>query len=162
MHFGPVVRGVCALLFAGSVGALVLVSARYRGSDASALKTFLTLAVLILGAGTVELFGVSHRLVPGGIERVAPMRKRLVIHWPDVVAIEWSPVLRWYEVTAGDGERVRVYQQLTGIPAFARAVLEGVPAAVIDARPGLRGQLENASRGVSPPAEVERDEWRTP
>jgi len=162
MQFGPVLRGMCVLLFVAVAAALVMVSMRYRGADAGALKAFLALALVLIGAGTVEVLGVAHRLVPGGIERVAPGRKRILVRWPDVVAIDWIPRTRWFELTSRHGVRVRVYQQLSGLAAFAQAVLDGVPADVIDARPGPRRQLERTSRGLAPSDDGEREEWRTP
>lgn len=162
MQFGPMVRGGCVLLLVAVIAAGVVASMRSRGADAEALTAFLALAFLLIGAGTVEVLGVAHRLVLGGIERVAPGRKRVVVRWPDVVAVAWMPSARWYELRSRDGVRVRVYQQLSGIASFAQAVLEGVPAQVIDGSPGLRRRLEQTSRGQPAPDDSDRDEWRAP
>ena len=161
MQFGRVVRGTCLLLLVGVAAALAVASMR-RGPDAAALTAFLALALVMLGAGTVEVFGVAHRLVPGGIERVAPGRRRALVRWEDVVAVEWIPSARWYELTSRDGVRIRVYQQLNGIASFARAVLDGVPARVIDGRPDLRRHLERSSRGQPLPDDSDREAWRGP
>ncbi len=160
MQFGPAARAVCAVLLVIATVSLVMFSLRSCGTEGGALKAFLGFAVLLCVAATVEVFGVAHRLVPGGIERVAPGRARLVLRWGDVVHFEWSPSTRWYELRTRAGERARVYAQLSGIASFARAALEGVPAEVVDATPGLRSQLEAQARGVEPPGAVERDEWQ--
>jgi Bacterial PH domain len=160
MQFRPLVRATSVLLLVVAAAAGLMVSARHRGAEAGALEVFLALAVLLLGAGAVEVLGVAHRLAPDGIERVAPGRKRTLVRWSDVVGIDWIATTRWYELTSRDGERVRVYQQLSGLPSFARAALDGIPAEVVDARRGLRRQLEQASRGVAPPDDSEREEWR--
>ncbi len=158
MRFSPVVRAACVLLLVAVAIAGAVASGR-QGSGAMVLRIFLAVALGLIGLGTVEVLGVAHRLVPGGIERVAPGRRRVLIRWSEVVAIEWIAEARWYQLTSRSGERVRVYQQLRGVSSFARAALEGVPPQVIAARPGLRRQLELASQGVPPP-EPERDEWR--
>jgi hypothetical protein len=161
MQFGPVVRTVSLLLVVAAATALLVVSLRVRGAELGVVRIFLVVLVLLLGAGVVEVFGVAHRLVPGGIERVAPARKRVLVRWSDVESVEWSARTGWYEVRARNGEVVRVYRQLTGMAAFARAALDGAPAHVLDANPGLRQRLELVARGLEPPDEPEREEWRT-
>lgn len=161
MRFGRLVRGTCLVLLVGVAAALGAVSMR-PGPDAVALTAFLALALLAIGAGTVEVFGVAHRLVPGGIERVAPWRRRARVRWADVVAVAWIPTARLYQLTSRDGVRIRVHQQLSGLASFARAVLDGVPAAVIDERPSLRRHLEGTARGESLPDDSDRAEWRGP
>lgn len=155
MQFGPAARATCAALLLAAAVALVALSMRSRTTEGSALKAFLAVAVLMLGAATIEVFGVAHRLLPGGIERVAPGRTRGILRWANVVDVEWSPRTQWYEVRTRDGEMVRVYQQLGGIAAFARAALDGLPAEVLEARPELRQQLEATARGLPAPASFE-------
>lgn len=161
MQFGPVVRGACVVLLVGAAAALAVASMR-SGPDAAPLTAFLGLALGMIGVGTLEVFGVAHRLVPGGIERVAPWRRRALVRWADVVAVAWIPSARWYQLTSRDGVRIRVYEQLSGLASFARAVLDGVPAAVIDERPSLRRHLEGTARGESLPDDSDRAEWRGP
>jgi hypothetical protein len=160
MQFGTGVRLGVALLVASAATALLAVSLRQRGGDASALRLFLLLVLVALGAATIEVFGVAHRVTPQAIERVAPWRQRATLRWSEVTSLEWSGRTRWYEVRGRSGARVRVYQQLTGMATFARAALEGVPAAVLDAQPGLRRRLELHAQGIEPPGEPEREEWR--
>jgi hypothetical protein len=161
MQFGPVVRAASLLLVLAAAVAFAAVSLRVRGAELAALRIFLMALVLLLGAGAVEVWGVGHRLVPGGIERVAPARPRATLRWRDVISLEWSARTGWYEVRVRDGETVRVYGQLRGLPAFARAALEGVPAPVLDASPGLRERLALVASGREPPDEPEREEWKT-
>lgn len=162
MQFGLAARATCALLFLLAAAGLVLFAMRSRATEGGVAKAFLAIAVLMCGAATVEVFGVAHRLVPGGIERVAPGRSRAVLRWADVVDVQWAPAVRWYEVRTRAGELVRVYAQLSGIRSFARAVLDGVPPPVIDGRSGLRQRLEAEVHGVSPDGEADREEWRRP
>ena len=160
LQFGPVVRGTLALLLAAAAAALVGVSMRYRGADARFLRITLAFFLVVLGGSGVEIFGVAHRLVPGGIERVTPWQKQLVVRWADVTSVSWSAPVQAYEVRTRNGEVVRVYQQLTGIASFARAALGGIPPSVLDADPGVRSRLEQLSRGEPPPDEPEPEPWR--
>jgi hypothetical protein len=160
MQYGAPARISAALLFVVAVAALLLVGTRHHGAGSGAPKVFLVVASLALGAATVEVFGVAHRLRPDGIERVMPWRPRAVIRWAEVTSLEWVEATHWFELRARSGERVRVHRQLTGMVTFARAVLEGVPAEVIDARPGLRQRLEQLARGATPPDEPDQEAWR--
>lgn len=160
MQYGAAARVAAALLLVVAVGALLFVGTRHHGAGSTAPKAFLVLASLALGAATVEVFGVAHRLRADGIERVAPWRARAVVRWAEVTSIEWVEATRWFELRARSGERIRVPRQLSGMAAFARAALEGVPAEVIDAQPGLRHRLEQLARGIEPPDEPEPEAWR--
>lgn len=160
MQYGALARVAAALLLVLAVAALLFVGTRHHGSGSTAPKVFLVVASLALGAATVEVFGVAHRLRSDGIERVAPWRPRAVVRWAEVTSLEWVEATHWFELRSRSGERVRVSRQLTGMAAFARAALEGVPAHVIDARPGLRHRLEQLARGVQPPDEPDPDAWR--
>ncbi len=127
--------------------------------DVNALQVFLAMLVAMLLFATIQVFGVAHRLVPGGIERVSPGRQRVILRWGDVAAIQWVPKARAFELQSRRRDRVHVEAQLTNMERFARAALEGIPPEVIDARPGVRQQLEQLAGGRTPPLEPDRDEW---
>ena len=160
MQYGAAARVTVALLLVLAVGALLFVGTRHHGGGSTPPKVFLALVSLALGAATVDVFGVAHRLRADGIERVAPWRPRVVVHWAEVTSMAWVEATGWFELRARSGERIRVHRQLSGMAAFARAALEGVPAGVIDAQPGLRHRLEQLARGVVPPDEPEPESWR--
>jgi hypothetical protein len=158
MRFHPVARVATAVLLVVVVIASVIVARLREAHGLTLLQVFLGVVFLMLAAATLEVFGVAHRLVPGGIERVVAFRQPVIIHWADVVAIGWSANVRWYELRSSRGERLRVDQRLTAMDSFARAALEGIPGHVLDRQPGLRQQLENAARGLAPPDERDRGE----
>jgi hypothetical protein len=160
MRYRPATRATSLVLLVFGVAVFVIVSFFRERHDVTVLQVFLAIVVLMLTSGTIQVFGIAHRLVPGGIERRSPFRQRVLVRWADVSAIEWVPRTRWYELASRRGERLRVAQQLTNVEAFARAALEGIPAEVIDARPGLRAQLDETARGISPPIDHDREEWR--
>lgn len=160
MQFGAAARAVTLLLLAVAVVGFVLLTTRLRGNETNVPRLLLAAVVLALGAATVDVFGVAHRLRPDGIERVTPWSRRAVIRWSEVTSIEWVERARWFEVRARGGERVRVPEQLGGMASFARSILEGVPAAVLDARAGLRQRLELLAGGTRPPDEPEPEAWR--
>lgn len=159
LQFGAGVRAVVVLLLVAALAAFLILSTRHRGGS-QVPRLFLLAAILALGAATVDVLGVAHRLRPDGIERVTPWRRRALVRWSDVTSIEWVGSTRWFEVRSRRGEGVRVYAQLTGVAAFARAVLDHVAADVIDAEPGLRALLERLARGIPPPDEPEPEAWR--
>lgn len=160
MQFGTATRIVILLLLAAAVVGFLLLTLRDRAGGAEVPRVLLGAVILALVASAVDVFGVAHRLRPDGIERVTPWSRRAVIRWAEVTSVEWVERTRWFELRARSGERVRVPERLSGVAAFARAVLEGVPAQVLDAGPGLRARLEQLARGERPPEEPEPEAWR--
>jgi len=159
LRFGVVPRLLCAVFTAGAAVGLLVAAASYHGADSAAPIAFLALFLAAVVATAFEVFGVAHRMTPDGLERVAPWRPRVTIRWSEVTAFAWSGPTRSYDLRARGGERIRVYEGLTGIAAFARAALAGAPAEVLDAQPGLRQRLEERARGIPPPIETGREDW---
>lgn len=159
LRFGAAARTASAALVAGTLTALT-VAAVDPGAGGAPLLAFLAFAVAATGAAAIEVFGVAHRLTSDGIERVTPWRRRVAIRWSDVASVEWTGRAGWFELRSRTGDTVRVYRQLAGIATFAAAALEGLPAGVIDGRPGLRERLEQLARGEEPPDVSDREEWR--
>lgn len=160
MQFGTPTRLVTVLLLAAAVVGFLVLTLRVRAGDAQVPRVLLGGVILALVAATVDVFGVAHRLRPDGIERVTPWSRRAVIRWAEVTSIEWVERARWLELRARSGERLRVPERLTGMAPFARAVLDGVPPEVLDAKTGLRARLELLARGAHPPEEPEPEAWR--
>lgn len=154
MRYPAPARIVVVVLLCAAVAGLVALSARSRGEDGLP-RLFLALVVVALAAAAVDVFGTAHRLRGDGIERGSPWSRRVLIRWAEVSSLQWVERTGWFEVRSRRGDAIRVYQQLGGMASFARAVLDGVPAEVIDARPGLRHRLEQLARGEAPPAEPE-------
>ncbi len=159
LRYPPATRVTSVVLLVFGISASVVVLMLRGVRDPNALQVFLAILVLMLLFATVQVFGVAHRLVPGGIERVSPGRQRVLLRWGDMAAIQWVPKTRAFELESRRHDRVRVEAQLTNVERFARAALEGISPEVIDARPGVRRQLEELARGRTPPLEPDRDEW---
>jgi hypothetical protein len=74
------------------------------------------------------------------------------LKWRNVTRLTYSRGLRWFRIETASGEVVRISAMLTGLPEFARAVLEQVPSYAIDdsAREVLRacgqGELPRLAR----------------
>ncbi len=160
MQFGALARGLTVLLLVASAVAFLVLTVRDRGGQWTIPMFLLAALTLALVGASVDVFRVAHRLRTDGIERVTPWSPRAVIRWSDVVSMEWIERTRWFEVRARSGERIRIPAQLEHLDAFARAALDGVPAAALDGQPGLRRRLEQLARGEPPPDEPEEEAWR--
>lgn len=160
LQFGQPARWLTVVLLVAAASGFLVLTLRGRGGEWAVPRIALAVVTLALVGATVDVFQVAHRLRPDGIERVTPWSRRAVIRWAEVASIEWVERGRWFELRARSGERIRVPDQLRHVDAFARAVLEGVPAAALDARPGLRQRLEQLARGARPPDEPEEEAWR--
>lgn len=69
--------------------------------------------------------------------------------WDEVGQVGFNKHMNWYRLTLESGVTVRINALLMGQPEFARAVLEHVPAARIDA--AARSMLHDASNHKLPP-----------
>ena len=156
MQYGAAARVTVALLLVLAVGALLFVGTRFQGGGSTAAKVFLALVSLALGAATVDVFG-GGAPAPGGRHRArralaAPGRGALGRGHVDGVG-RGDGLVRAARAERRADPR---HRQLSGMAAFARAALEGVPAGVIDAQPGLRHRLEQLARGVGAPTSPSR------
>lgn len=90
---------------------------------------FLALSVPL----SIEVFGISHRVGPDGIERGSPWRRaRASLAWKDLRTVRWNEGAKWFVLEAADGTRMRVSPYLDGLAPFRHFLLTAAPAAAID------------------------------
>jgi hypothetical protein len=102
----------------------------------------ISLIVLLFGFGgataamLVQVIGVAYELRPDGLVRVTPWSPRCFLPWSLVTEVRYSDLMTGWKVRTGNGDSAWVWLALSGTGAFARAVLEKVPAQAIarDAR----------------------------
>jgi len=157
MRYRAGVRALGLVFLAGAAAALTLVLRRAPalGEQWVGLTAFCAATVIALAAVNLELAAVAHRLGPSGIERVTPWSSRILLRWPEVVALGWSGSLRAFELRTRRGERIRLSEQLEGMGRFAALALREIPGTVLDGEPGVRTRLESLAAG-RPPSEPPR------
>jgi hypothetical protein len=104
---------------------------------------------LLSGLLVADYFLARHMLVEGGLDygRLTGRRRRLA--WTDVTRVRYAPALKWFKIQTAEGRVARVSASMTGLPAFAEAVLRDVPPAAIDA--DTHAVLRAAAAGDLPP-----------
>jgi Domain of unknown function (DUF4034) len=105
---------------------------------------FGVLALLLL----LEYYRVRHQLTADGLNFGRLLGPRGALRWRDVTRITYSRGMRWFRIETGAGEVARISAMLTGLPEFARAVLEQVPGYAID--DGAREVLQACAQGELP------------
>ena len=88
-------------------------------------------ASLAMGA---DYFLARHVISAAGIRYGRLSGQCRTMHWPDVTSVRYSSSMKWFRLESHGGQVARVSAMLTGLPEFARLVLERVPKEAIDAR----------------------------
>lgn len=115
------------------------------------------LAAMVAGFGLVgayfvlEVSGVAHELRPNGLLRRTPWGPRRFLPWSQVAVLRYSGLVTAWRIRTASGEGTYVALQLSGIGAFARAVLDNVPPEVVDREPATRVMLTRLAAGISGP-----------
>jgi hypothetical protein len=103
--------------------------------------------LLVLGSALVSgyFFAAEFRQevrVDGtAVERIGPALRRRVT-WPEVARLAYNGVNRWFVLTAADGSRMWVPEDLAGIGDFADAALARLRPEVLGADRNAREALE--------------------
>jgi TPR repeat protein len=80
----------------------------------------------------VAYYRAWYELTAAGLDFGRFLGRRGSIKWRDITCITYSRAMRWFRIETASGEVVRISAMLTGLPEFARAVLEQVPSYAID------------------------------
>jgi hypothetical protein len=146
----PVSILIVAVLTAGFFLVLAALSVIYDNGTGGPLVGGLFVAFSLLGVYLLlEYYRVQHALTADGLDFGRLLGPRGSLKWRDVTRIQYSPAPRWFRIETGAGQLVRISAMLTGLPEFARAVLEQVPSYAIDER--TRDVLQACAQGELPP-----------
>jgi hypothetical protein len=94
------------------------------------LALFFMIGILpmALGCGLLcESFGFRIAIAHEGLTRHCPWRRRLVIHWDDVVSVSYSYACNWFIIRSQSGRKIRAHESLRGLPWLAKALLMNLP-----------------------------------
>jgi hypothetical protein len=140
-----VVGIVCTLFFT----AIAVLSAVFPGSSGSPWITAFFAGFALMGVPVVlDWRNGRHALLPGGMRYGRMFGGGGELRWSDVRAVRFSEAAKWFRLELADGRVVRISAMLRGLPAFAAAVLAGVPASALDEP--TRGLLESTAAGDLP------------
>lgn len=105
---------------------------------------------LVGGYMVVEVSGVAHEVQANGLLRHGPFRARRFLPWSQVISIRYNALASAWHLRT-QSEDAWVPFQLSGIGAFAVAILDQVPAEIIDREAGTRAMLARLAAGMAGP-----------
>jgi hypothetical protein len=143
---GILIVGLVCVAFFSALAAVVELSA--KEADRRVAPVFLLFVLLGLPL-VLEYFNARHSLRSDGLEYGRMLGGRGVLHWSDVIRLRYSQSMKWFRLDTRDGRVARISAMLVGLPEFARAALEHVPANAID--DATRKILDATARGDLPP-----------
>jgi Bacterial PH domain len=112
-----------------------------------ATLTFAGFALLNLVLVADYVFA-RHEVSERGMHYGRMIGVRGTFEWHDVVRVRFAPSMKWFAITLADGRTVRVSAMMTGLPEFARLLLNGVNGAALDA--DTRALLDDTAAGHPP------------
>ncbi len=145
----PAITGIIGVLVLGALlilAAFVATAGNGAGRPvvAGVFAAFGALGLLLI----LESVRVWHVLTADGLEFGRLLGPRGSLRWRDVTRLTYSKEMRWFRIETASGEVARISAILTGLPEFARAVLEQVPTYAID--DSARGVLQARAQGPLP------------
>jgi PH (Pleckstrin Homology) domain-containing protein len=125
---------VVGVVCSGFFVAVAALSVMFPGRNPSLGPTVVFLVCALFSAPLIlEYFRVWYRLEPEGLRYRPLVKRRGFLRWTNVRRVGYSPSLHWFHIETADGAGVRLSTTLVGLPEFARAVLDEVPAERIEA-----------------------------
>ena len=124
-------------------------SVAFPGTDPSPWPTVVFLLFALLGlVMVVDHRRGRHTLTPDGLRYGKLLGAGGTLRWDEVRRLAWSESAKWFRLETTDGRVVRISAMLVGLPHFATAALERLPAGVVEAR--ARAVLGEIRRGELP------------
>lgn len=118
-----------------------------RPADGAAVLGIVLLLTALAVGVMVFLRRVAHQVGSEGFLVVEPFRRRRMLRWSEMTEVHFDAGRRWWRIRTAD-DAFWVPEALSGSSAFARAVLEHVPAHALERRAGTRELLERAAAGA--------------
>lgn len=103
---------------------------------------------MLNGVLIADYFLSRHALVDGGLDYGSLTGRRGSFKWAEVTRVHYAPFMKWFKLEAGSGRVARISSMMTGLPAFAEAVLAYVPQSAID--DDTRSVLQATAEGNPP------------
>ncbi|WP_416761999.1 hypothetical protein ACNI65_06880 [Roseateles sp. So40a] len=141
------VTGMLSAAFFFWLAAVSAVSGKHAVATLGTAVCFVALGLMALPM-VVDYFRARHLLSEDGLDAGRRLSGRVSLKWAEVRRVRFSPTMKWFVLEDAAGAKVRVSTGLSGLPDFARLVLEHVPETALDAR--TRRLLGEARAGRRP------------
>lgn len=130
-------------------GGLALVSHFVNGA-ATWIATVIFIGFALLSVPILaDYFRARHEVSEEGLSFGRMFGRRGYVKWSDLRRVKYLPSMKWFRLETGSGDVARISAMLTGLPQFARFLLEHAPTEAIDIK--TIPVLEATATGNPPP-----------
>ena len=145
----PLGSMVMAFICAGIAGALAVLSA-FAPAKNTAWWVTAIFGVIFLGSvhWVVECFLAKYRLSDEGLEYISVFTGKRFFRWDELQSLSYAPNMRWFVLRSSRGDVARVSVMMTGLPEFARRLMER--ARHVDIAASAIPILKQTARGEPP------------
>jgi hypothetical protein len=141
-----VVGLVCVVIFVG----LAVISNVVPNTTATWSTTAIFIGLACVGLPLVTGFLLEqYEATPDGLAGTNFIGVRKQLWWSDLQSVRYSLSMKWFRLEARSGTVIRISAMLTGLPEFARLLLEHAPTQAIDAK---TLELLRATAAGNPPS----------
>lgn len=140
-----VVGAVCALFFSALAVASIVFD---NGTGGWGVASVFIAFALAGGLMILEYLRVRHECTSNGLTYAKLFGSGGFMSWHNVSMIRYIDSMKWFRLTANTGEIARISAMQSGLPHFAKLVLEHAPRAAID--DDTRVVLEETAAGNLP------------
>jgi hypothetical protein len=141
-----VVLSVIFLLLFAALTALIFFAP--AGNSTGWAKVILALLLLATLHMTVDCFIGRYTLSDEGLRYVNVFSGERMFRWDELSSLKYAPHMRWFVLTSSQGHVARISVMMTGLPAFARLLMERARNVSID--PATIPILKQTARGELP------------
>jgi hypothetical protein len=137
---------VCFLVFTG----MAIVSNVIPNTTATWQTTAIFVGLACIGAPLVTGFFLEqYQASPDGLAGTNFIGVRKQLRWSELRSVRYSLFMKWFRLETQSGTVIRISAMLTGLPEFARLLLENAPTQAIDAE---TLELLRATAAGNPPS----------
>ena len=140
-----IVALICVGLFGAGTVLSLLASAKNAPWWTSAIFGGFLLASL---HSLADCWLAKYRLSEEGLEYVSVFSGKRIFRWNELQSLRYAPNMRWFKLENSQGQVARISVMMTGLPEFARLLMERARNVDIDA--ATIPVLEQTARGEPP------------
>lgn len=134
------------VFFAG----LAIVSNIFANRTTTWLTTAIFVGFALLSVPVLaDYFRARHEVSEEGLSYGRMFGRRGYLKWSDLRRVYYASSMKWFRLETGSGDVARISAMLTGLPQFARFLLEYAPTEAIEIR--TIPILEATATGNPPP-----------
>ena len=138
--------GLVGLLFFGGLAAV----SHFTQGAATWIATVVFIGFALLSVPILmDYYRARHEVSEEGLSYGRMFGRRGFLKWSDLRRVKYASSMKWFRLETASGQVARISAMLTGLPQFARLLLEYAPTEAIDVH--TIPVLEATATGNPPP-----------